>query len=224
MNSKYERLSQSVDEDSERGDWTPRRSKHTVEIRTLNRPLKIVLVVSNTLWLLVLSLLVFALWKSSPREPRFATDLPDAQRAVRYEQRVYSQALFYNEATKQVERHVDPDEPVYFGEPSPDVDANWDTLLHGTSEPTKPLRTLTCSRRVPGHDVRGGGTIPTRPRALPRRQLSHGVRTPRYMSDHAMSRSQIRALDQLTNVIQAPSYPRVALPEHDPDASPPRLL
>ena len=107
--------------------------------------LMVLLVVSNILWALTMLVLLSAFWSTiwPPRqpEPRFATDLPDAQRAVRYVQREYSQALVYNQSSRQVERLVDPEEPPYFGDPSPEIDAAWARLLHGKPQtPTHPSK------------------------------------------------------------------------------------
>ena len=98
----------------------------------------VLLVLTNTFWALALLALFFrepAEPTAMHPEPRFATDLPDVQPAVQYVQRTFSQPLLYNETSGLVERIVDSDAARYFGEPSPEVDANWNALLRGTDPP-----------------------------------------------------------------------------------------
>ena len=97
--------------------------------------LTVLFVASNAMWLLITLTLFFAASgsKESAADPRFATDLADAQPAVKYEQRVYSNTLIYNETAQRVERVTDPKETQYFGPPSLEMDEAWSELLHGTS-------------------------------------------------------------------------------------------
>ena len=85
------------------------------------------------MWLLITLTLFFAASKGDAAEPRFATDLADAQPAVKYMQKVYTNTLMYNETSKHVQRVIDPDEPQYFGPPSREIDEAWGELLHGKS-------------------------------------------------------------------------------------------
>ena len=95
--------------------------------------LTVLFIVSNAMWLVIALSLFFVASHSlpSPAEPRFATDLADAQSAVQYHQKVYSSTLEYNKTSKQIERILDPEETQYFGAPTPAIDKAWSDLLYG---------------------------------------------------------------------------------------------
>ena len=134
--SKYELLRSSSAEDEERLEDVQSQSDFALEKPGSNGSRRlstctVLLTMLNFLLLLVTVTMVYAVSKSPPQEARFATDFADAQRAVRYEQLEYSQKLFYNETSEQVELERYPDETTYFGDPSPEIDAAWDELLYG---------------------------------------------------------------------------------------------
>ncbi|RDW93473.1 uncharacterized protein DSM5745_00795 [Aspergillus mulundensis] len=51
--------------------------------------------------------------------------------SIELEQTTFTSPLRYNASSKQLYRDFDPTQPQYIGQPSPDVDAAWDSLLGG---------------------------------------------------------------------------------------------
>lgn len=95
------------------------------EHRPSKRPWILVAVVSA----ITLASIGINFWLWSQYQSMFQTDLPDARKAIQYEQRKYTGALVYDEQTKPAIRVKDA--PVeYFGSPD-EVDAAWDDLLKG---------------------------------------------------------------------------------------------
>ena len=92
------------------------------------------LVLSNLLFAFSTGLLAAFLIFRSPHDPTWATDFPSARHLVRYEQRLFSGVLTWNETAQTVERRIDPSKPQYFGEPSEAIDRAWKELLHGERE------------------------------------------------------------------------------------------
>ncbi len=131
--SEYKPLRSSFGEDEEKPDEVGPRLDGVASPNASRRLslCTILLTGLNFLLLLVSVTMVYAVSTPTPQEPRFATDFAGAQRTVRYEQRTYSQQLFYNETSEQVEREMDPHETLYFGDPSPEIDAAWEELLYG---------------------------------------------------------------------------------------------
>ena len=93
------------------------------------RPWQIVTIALAVLSLL-LSIYIFThLSSTCTNTPGFLpSDLPDARRAVEYEQREYTGALIYNPQSKLVERLRDS-EIEYVGYPSQELDDKWEALI-----------------------------------------------------------------------------------------------
>lgn len=54
-----------------------------------------------------------------------------AKASIKAEQVTFTSSLKYNATTKEIYREIDHSQPQYVGTPSPEIDAAWDTLLHG---------------------------------------------------------------------------------------------
>jgi len=65
-----------------------------------------------------------------PLPGTFRTDFNDARASVQYEERVFTGALKYDPAVGHAYREIDPQQPQYFGESSPEIKAAWDDLIH----------------------------------------------------------------------------------------------
>ncbi|KAH9886109.1 hypothetical protein F4778DRAFT_481781 [Xylariomycetidae sp. FL2044] len=61
----------------------------------------------------------------------FETDLKDAQRAVAYEEKHFTGHFAWDEAEQTIYRVLPPDEPLFFGEPSDEIDRAWEDLSRG---------------------------------------------------------------------------------------------
>jgi hypothetical protein len=70
-----------------------------------------------------------------PLPGTFRTDFNDARASVKYEERVFTGALNYDPVVGQAYREIDPLQPQYFGESSPEIEAAWDNLIHGKCFP-----------------------------------------------------------------------------------------
>jgi hypothetical protein len=116
---------------------------------------------SKPLWTVIVLLAAVALasiatnlWQWSHYQETFKTDLPDARRAIQYEQRTYTGALVYDSETVRAIRVQDA--PIeYFGPPGEEIDAAWGELLKGNMQDREPQTSapLTIlSRRIYIHD------------------------------------------------------------------------
>jgi len=63
----------------------------------------------------------------------FSTDFEDARPAIAYHQRVFDTSMRWNESSARVELVKDDKLPWYVGTPSPEIDRNWEDMLHGLS-------------------------------------------------------------------------------------------
>jgi hypothetical protein len=88
-------------------------------------------------WILTAILTIFSgylLWHQHGPYASYGphkTDLPDVRPFISYEERVFTGKFAYNKETGMVYREVDPSQPQYAGEPSPEIDAAWAELLRG---------------------------------------------------------------------------------------------
>lgn len=80
--------------------------------------------------------LYLSLWSESrckcpAVEEGYLTEWGPAKASIKAEQVTFTSSLKYNATTKEIYREIDHSQPQYVGTPSPEIDAAWDTLLHG---------------------------------------------------------------------------------------------
>lgn len=97
---------------------------------------------ANLLLLVTFTIGNLTIW-SRQRPAVWRTDLPDARKAIEYEEREYTGALTYDPDQRKIFRLRDA-ETEYFGPPSPEIERAWDELLHGMYQRKAHMQKSTC--------------------------------------------------------------------------------